>query len=103
MSVDPAQAAISNAAAYMLGRAALEGAAGTTLQTALAEAIYDIDSTQGDAVVEMRKTSSAQFDEGLANARMGKLQRVQAMRTQLFGDGTDQNIGVFATLRKQRA
>lgn len=89
--------ALAQGAAFARAQEATAGAAGTTLQTAIAEAIYDLDSSQIDPVANLDPGTS-QYQEGLARTRMGKLQRIQAMKVLFFGDGTTK--GVFDTVRE---
>ena len=86
---------LGEAVAFVRSKETVAGIAGTTLQTALVEAIYELDSTQVDPIANL-DAGSPQYEENLNRARFGQLQRIQKLKTLLLGDGTEDNVGVFA-------
>lgn len=88
---------LAEAMALLRAKDASSSAAAVTLTSAIAEAIYDIDSSQTDAAGGEEKPS---YSEG-GSIKKGKLQQIQDLRSLLFG-GEDSNgntnQGVFEAL-----
>ena len=87
---------LAEGVAFIRSKESAQGSAGTTLQTALVEAIYALDSSQVDPVATYTP-GTPQYEEGVSRSRLGKLQRLQSLRNMLLGDGT--NPGAIQQIR----
>lgn len=92
------RAPLGEAIAFIRSKEAAAGSAGVTLQSALAEAIYEIDNSQIDPVANLSSsgTTAVQYAEGLSRVRPGKLQTLQRLKAVLVG--SDGAPGVFDAL-----
>ena len=86
-----ARSSLARGISFILSRDNSAGAAGTTLQTALAEAINDLDSSQNEGTEEYN-------DSLVSGVAKGRLQKVQDLKTVFFGDENTQ--GLFDSLRE---
>jgi hypothetical protein len=89
------RALLSQALNVVRANEGAERAAGTTLESAIVQAIYEIDSSQVNVVEELSGETSARMSS--TRPKMGRLQQVQSLKLLLFGDKG--NNGLFEQLR----
>jgi hypothetical protein len=92
---DEASKNIAEAISFVRSREATKVLAGQSLATAITMAINDIDSGQEDPVADLSEGTQALSREGV-RAKLGKLQRVQAMREVMLGED-----GILSQLKKR--
>ena len=82
-----ARVILADAVAFLRAEETAQGAAGTTLQGAIAEAILRIDSDVEDPVESLGETeSSVEYSAAMTGVDKGKLQRLRDLRTALLGE-----------------
>lgn len=81
---------------FLRSRERTQGVAGTTLQTAIVEAIYALDASAVDPLANLSE-GSPQYEEASGRRRNGRLQKIQRLRNLFFGSEGGQ--GLLAALR----
>lgn len=86
---------IADALAFIRSRESAAGAAGTTLESSLADAINRLDSSQVDGVAAVQD-GTPEYLLAPSGVSRGELQRIQDLRTALLGpDGLIESLKDF--------
>lgn len=91
----------ARAIAFSRAQETAEGLAGITLQSAIAEAIHELDSSTNDPITTLGERSAVVVETDPvigSGVGKGKLQRVQDLLD--FYYGTDETPGYFERLRE---
>jgi hypothetical protein len=94
------QQGLAEAAVWIAGQEAADGGAAITLPQATLEAVLEIDSSQPDAIAVLGAAGKIDnTDDG--RVRLGKLQRLEQLRSSFFGDPVTGEGGLLEALRNE--